>query len=556
MNINTQVLKNRFKSTLKSMNPISNYYAKAEKIELKQEIINELNRALREARKNKIISANDFTKIVFHIERVDVRNNVSILAQSLIKSKSLESIQVIALIKLMSLYVSYDSKNYSQVKKILNVNLAIAKLIKFYSKKYVKSFANDIDKLTNSEFNQKSVIQQELRIDVDLIRRNYWNKAIVAAQIIEKNTSHFIEFPQTIFINLVKFQILFHEQNLFLKNKSNFSLQKYITYDAISLQASEKYNIVKEQLSKYSNINVDSFTSHINETSKFIRLSDLPPMNGYQLVGLLVSYLLLLLWSVIILLPLAQMVILSFDGSGGLYIGTQNVSGNRGWFIHYQELINDTNFRYWLGNSLIVSVSTMVLTVSFTVLLAYAFSRFRFPGRRSSILTVMLLQMVPSIAALTAFLVLYQLTNLDMLVFLIIIYTGGALTGNTFILKGYLDSIPIDLDEAAKIDGASTARVFLTILVPLSKPMIAIVALWSFIGPFGDVILPVLLAPATVEGNKQLTMAAGLRTLIAGTNPHQYTFLAGAIITGVPLTILFVVAQKFLVSGLTKGAVK
>lgn len=119
----------------------------------------------------------------------------------------------------------------------------------------------------------------------------------------------------------------------------------------------------------------------------------------------------------------------------------------------------------------------MFATVFFTFLLGYAFSRFRFPGRRSSIITVMLLQTIPSVAALTAFLVLFNLTNLPVLLYLIIIYTGGGLTGNTFILKGYLDSIPVDLDEAAKIDGSSTLRVFGSIIIPLAKPMLAIIAL-------------------------------------------------------------------------------
>jgi arabinogalactan oligomer/maltooligosaccharide transport system permease protein len=136
---------------------------------------------------------------------------------------------------------------------------------------------------------------------------------------------------------------------------------------------------------------------------------------------------------------------------------------------------------------------------------------------------------------------------------LILIYSGGGIAGNTFILKGYIDSISTELDDAARIDGCSSMQVYRLIIMPIAKPMLAIIALWSFIGPFMDYLLPRVL----LTNPKSFTLAAGLFTLISDFRTlNQPAFAAGGLLTAVPIVILFIVLQKQLVSGLSQGSVK
>ena len=136
---------------------------------------------------------------------------------------------------------------------------------------------------------------------------------------------------------------------------------------------------------------------------------------------------------------------------------------------------------------------------------------------------------------------------------LIAIYAGGGIAGNTFILKGYLDSISSELDDAAKIDGCTSMKVYRLIIMPIARPMLSIIALWSFIGPFMDYLLPRVL----LTNSKSYTLAAGLYTLINDDRTaKQPAYAAGGLLTAVPIVILFTVLQKQLVSGLAKGSVK
>lgn len=537
-----------------NLNPFSNYYARSFKLSLHSSVMLAFSQTLRNTRSQKIISNNDFHKLVLFVKKYDVRSNLTILSQAILKSDSKANTDLLVLIKLLSLYTTINSKNKNELLQILKVKKVLKKVIEYYVDHFGKKWSDLATKLFASIAVFESTKQTVLNCQVDQVRQIYWNSRLFLASMLAEYFHNLNGTDYSVFNDVAIFEILQFEQSLYFYKNERYSLKNYINYNDLSQQVNLVYERIKKSVASHHLSQFHLFLSHLNEISKYIRLSDLPPMTPSQIISLILSYLLLIGWAVIILVPLIQIVVLSFDGKGGNFLGTTNVLGDRGPWINYQILFTQTLFVNWLENSLIVAFATMFATVFFTFLLGYAFSRFRFPGRRSSIITVMLLQMIPSVAALTAFLVLFNLTNLPVLLYLIIIYTGGGLTGNTFILKGYLDSIPVDLDEAAKIDGSSTIRVFGSIIIPLAKPMLAIIALWSFIGPFGDVILPQLL----VLGNRpqDYTMAAGLRTLIRAANPFQYVFLAGALITSIPLTILFIIAQKFLVSGLTKGAVK
>ena len=136
---------------------------------------------------------------------------------------------------------------------------------------------------------------------------------------------------------------------------------------------------------------------------------------------------------------------------------------------------------------------------------------------------------------------------------LILIYSGGGIAGNTFILKGYIDSISTELDDAAKIDGCSNMGIYRLIIMPIARPMLTIIALWSFIGPFMDYML----ARVLLTNVQSYTLAAGLFTLINDFRTlNQPAFAAGGLLTAVPIVILFIALQNQLVSGLTKGSVK
>lgn len=298
---------------------------------------------------------------------------------------------------------------------------------------------------------------------------------------------------------------------------------------------------------------VKSFINN-GATYRKVYLSDEPPLTSIGWIKLFISYGLMLFWAVIIIWPLAELVKATTNNAATIYL---NIDAYKFGFDSFKRLFSDTDYLIWLKNTLIVAGITSAATVALALLMGYAFSRFRFKGKKTTLLSVMVLQMVPTMASLSVFYVLYTIMKDSMDVsgttVLILIYIGGGVAGNTFIMKGYMDSISKEIDEAAKIDGLSQWRIFTRIIIPLTKPMIALVALWSFIGPFGDYILPGLL----LGKSEDYTLARGIRQLID--DPYktdQPAFAAGAIIVAVPISMLFIALRKFLVGGITAGGVK
>ena len=217
-------------------------------------------------------------------------------------------------------------------------------------------------------------------------------------------------------------------------------------------------------------------------------------------------------------------------------------------------------FWSWILNSLIVSSVTAVGTVLMGAAAAYAFSRFHFRGRRSTLTGLLLIQMFPQMLAFVAlFLLLLGLQDvfpalgLNSKLGLICVYLGGALGSNTFLLYGFFNSIPRELDEAAEIDGASHAQTFWTIIMPLVLPVLAVVGLLSFISSFGDFVI----ARVVLQTQDQYTLAVGMYAWASDArNAPWGIFAAGAVIAAVPVVLLFQYLQKYIVSGLTAGAVK
>ena len=285
-------------------------------------------------------------------------------------------------------------------------------------------------------------------------------------------------------------------------------------------------------------------------------LSDKQPLTVGGKIALGVSYAFLILWAVMVIVPIAQIVISSFNGAQAnrLIIGGEFSFS----FKHFKTLFEDTLYLKWMGNTLFVSISTAILVILIVSFTGYAYSRYRFKGKKASLMTVMLIQTIPTFVGITAYFTMYSIAS-DIIpgftrqMMLILVYAGGGIAGNTIILKGYLDSISTELDDAAKIDGCSSMKIYRLIIMPIARPMLAIIGLWSFIGPFGDYLLPKVLLNSSAD----YTLAAGLQTLITDERTiNQPAFTAGALLTAIPIVILFVVLQKQLVSGLSNGATK
>ncbi len=273
-----------------------------------------------------------------------------------------------------------------------------------------------------------------------------------------------------------------------------------------------------------------------------------------KIIRLTLSYLVVLVMFAIILYPLAWIIGSSFNP--GQSLSGSSIIPENATTAHYEKLFNleESDYLLWYWNSLKVSIFTMLLTVVLVSFTAYSFSRYRFIGRKNGLVLFLILQMIPNFAALIAIFVLAQLTGLlDTHLGLILIYVGGQIPMNTWLMKGYLDTIPKELDESAKIDGAGHLRIFIQIVMPLAKPMIAVVALFSFIAPFADFILASIL----LRTESKFTLAVGLYDMVANQFGAEFTtFAAGAVLIAIPIAILFLSFQKYFVSGLTAGGTK
>ncbi|WP_324651175.1 sugar ABC transporter permease [Georgenia sp. H159] len=220
----------------------------------------------------------------------------------------------------------------------------------------------------------------------------------------------------------------------------------------------------------------------------------------------------------------------------------------------------DTYFWTWLGNTLFIATTTAVGTVLMGAAAAYAFSRFRFRGRRTGLIALLIVQMFPQLLAFVAIFLLllvlgdvWPVLGLNSQVALIMVYLGGALGVNTFLMYGFFNTVPKELDEAAKIDGASHAQIYWTIILRLVVPILAVVALLSFISTFSDF----LLAKLILQSESQWTLGVGLYGWVSDQLSANWgLFTAGAMIGAIPIVAIFLFLQRYIVSGLTAGSVK
>ena len=217
-------------------------------------------------------------------------------------------------------------------------------------------------------------------------------------------------------------------------------------------------------------------------------------------------------------------------------------------------------FRTWMLNSLKLAAITTALGVIMTAMAAYAFSRFRFRGRRSLLQTLLLIQVFPNFLNMVAlYTILRQIgeyvpwLSLNTHGGLLLLYLGAILGVNTWLAKGYFDSIPRDLDEASVMDGATHWQTFWLVILPLVRPILVVIGLLIFIGTYSEYVL----ARIMLTDSSQYTLAVGLSLFINEQYANRWgVFAAGSLIGAIPIVLFFLIFQRFLVGGLTSGSVK
>jgi arabinogalactan oligomer/maltooligosaccharide transport system permease protein len=220
----------------------------------------------------------------------------------------------------------------------------------------------------------------------------------------------------------------------------------------------------------------------------------------------------------------------------------------------------DAPYINWYLNSIVVAIASAVFTVILGALAAYAFSRFRFKGRRLGMMTLLLIQMFPQFLAVVAIYLIvlnvgdvFHVIGIDTLFGVIVVYLGGSMGVQAWLMKGFFDTIPTELDESARVDGATAAQIFWGVVLPLAAPVLAVVALISFVGTLNEFVL----ASALLQTTKHFTLPVGLQGFISQQyGQHWGPFTAGALMAALPVAALFMFLQRYIVSGLTSGSVK
>ncbi|GBF10637.1 sugar ABC transporter permease [Tepidibacillus sp. HK-1] len=263
-------------------------------------------------------------------------------------------------------------------------------------------------------------------------------------------------------------------------------------------------------------------------------------------------YLILIITAIFVLYPIVWIIIGSLNPGDTLF-STKFIPDNLS-LVHYKYMLTETDYTKWYLNTLKIATANMILSTFLVVTAAYAFSRFRFPGRRQGLMAMLVLQMFPGFMGMIAiYILLLQVGLLDNHWGLILVYAGGSIPFGAWLVKGYFDGLPRSLEEAAKIDGATHTQIFFKVMMPLSFPILTFIALTNFIGPWMDFIF----ARLVIRSNENKTLAIGLFEMVTGRGNTEFTnFAAGAVLVAVPVTILFLFLQKYIVEGVTAGANK
>lgn len=260
-----------------------------------------------------------------------------------------------------------------------------------------------------------------------------------------------------------------------------------------------------------------------------------------------------IIWFIIILVLFPALWIVMSSLSVGDSFFLSSLFPKKLSFEHYAELFKETDFMLWVWNSLKLCLIVAVIQLAITALAAYAFSRMRFTGRKYGLMSLLILQVFPNSMAVAGYYVLvYQFGLVDSNVALILVLAGGS-AFNIWLLKSYIDSIPVELDEAAKIDGEGDFGIFIKIILPLAMPQLVVIFLFSFIATYSEYVITSIF----LQTPGKMTLALGLQSFITNQFAAHWTmFSAAAVCSSLPIMAIFMALQKFIQNGLVSGGVK
>ena len=279
-------------------------------------------------------------------------------------------------------------------------------------------------------------------------------------------------------------------------------------------------------------------------------------MKTKRTIGNIIIYTILIVMSIIWLFPFVSIVLNSFRIEKTEPVGY--IIPKEWGFNNYVNLFTNTDFPRWMLNTLIISVVASLIQTVIVLCMSYTLSRLRFRGRKFLMNFMLVLGMFPGMLTM---IILYRvladmgLTQANAVPGLILVYVASSGMGY-YVSKGFFDTLPKSLDEAARVDGATNAQVLIKVILPLSKPIVIYTLLTAFMGPWGDFVFARYISFGNFQG---MNVAVGLQNLLstnANTFKNYTTFCAGGVVVAVPITILFLILQKYYVEGVTGGAVK
>ena len=254
---------------------------------------------------------------------------------------------------------------------------------------------------------------------------------------------------------------------------------------------------------------------------------------------------------VVIMFPTLWIVMSSFSAGDSFFLSS--LFPKKLSLEHYVELFKETDFVLWVWNSLKMCLLVSVIQLILTSLAAYAFSRLRFTGRKYGLMTLLILQVFPNSMAVSGYYILvYKFGLADSSLALILVLAGGS-AFNIWLLKSYMDGIPVELDEAAMVDGAGNFTVFYKIILPLALPQLVVIFLFSFIATYSEYVI----SSVFLRNPNKMTLALGLQSFITNQFAAHWTlFSAAAVLSSIPIMVVFMALQKYIQNGLSVGGVK
>lgn len=275
-------------------------------------------------------------------------------------------------------------------------------------------------------------------------------------------------------------------------------------------------------------------------------------LRRFEIIELWVSRLIIWFIMALVFFPVLSIITASLQKGGAFYSPSIIPDPERLTLDNYRALLAEGRFPKWVWNTIRLGFAVGFLQLAITVPASYAFARLRFWGRRNGIRTLLLLQMMPGFVALPA--IQYVLFKLNManLWGMLLVFCGAS-AYNMWLIKGYMDGLPRDMDEAARVDGCTDWQVFYKIILPLARPMLAVMFLFTFMGIFSEFIM----ASVVLRNPNDYLLAQGLRTFSTNAFSTNWGKLSAAVVmTSVPIAAIWMYAQKYVEAGLTRGAIK